>query len=236
MKKYFILLLFPLFIKAQVVLIDPGHGGAEGGAEIKVGNKYINEKDYTLKFAKILKEQIKDRYRTYLTRENDRFVSLNQRAKMADTVKADLIISLHFNSSSYPSAAGIETYYLDNHMDKAVKKVEREENILPGEEDFVINHILVDLAIKLTSSNSQKLASYIHQQSVESLGPFQIKDRGHKPGLFYVLALSKRPGVLIEGGFLSNQKERKMITESEDYLKAYAKGIAKGLDLYFSNL
>ena len=92
---------------AFVVLIDPGHGGKELGAvsNIKLRNskgktysKKIFEKDLTLVLAKKIKERIDKKFSTYLTRSFDRTVTLEQRAALADTVKADLFISIHFNS------------------------------------------------------------------------------------------------------------------------------------------
>ena len=77
-------------------------------------------------------------------------------------------------------------------------------------EDKVINQILIDIVIEKTVSSSKKLAKYIHQNLNKKISKkFRMKNREVKPGLFYVLALSKRPGVLIEAGFMSNPKEIK---------------------------
>jgi N-acetylmuramoyl-L-alanine amidase len=233
------ILLTTSLVGAQVVLIDPGHGGAEGGAEGYLVEKnkktVVYEKELTLRLAKALELKLKDNYRVFLTREKDQFISLNDRAKMADDVKADIIISIHFNSSPHKTATGVETYYLDNHKDKAVKKVESVENQNVTGEDFIINHILIDLAIGLTSKTSQQLAKLIHSSSTQSVKKFNVKNRGFKAGLFYVLALSKRPGVLIEAGFLSNPQELARIS-SESYLHDYAQGISEGVIDYFKSL
>lgn len=232
------LLLFATGVRAAVILIDPGHGGNEVGAigVINPKSKHpqsFNEKDLTLQFSAILKKQLEKKHLVYLTRTSDRFVSLDERAKLADTVKADLFISLHFNSSTDHSAYGIETYYLDNHDDKAVKKVETVENAELIGNNQIINKILIDLSIKLTTHHSKILAQKIHEKSLTALRKkFKVRDRGYKAGLLYVLALSKRPGVLIEGGFISQPHELEKMQNSA-YLQQYAIGISAGIDEYF---
>lgn len=228
-----------------VVLIDPGHGGSEYGAVAimrkknskgKYYTRKIKEKDLSLKLAKKVKKKLQDHFTVYLTRSFDRKVSLEARAKMADTVKADLFISIHFNASPESKSSGYETYYLDNHKDKAIKKVEDLENRNLQGEDKLINHILIDLVIAKTVTTSKKLAKSIHNQLNKNIKKrFKLKDREIKPGLFYVLALSKRPGVLIEAGFITNPKEVKKLSSSA-YLNAYAKSIASGIIKYYSSL
>jgi N-acetylmuramoyl-L-alanine amidase len=236
MKLYLFVIFFCFSLQGKVILIDPGHGGSDLGTQGLLKNsknKKIFEKDLALKMAKILQVELQKSYQVYLTRTNDSYVSLDARAKMADTVKADLFISLHFNSNSDASAQGIETFYLDNHNDVAIKKVEDIENVGLEGKSTVINHILIDLAIKLTTKESKRLAQLIHRQSFSYLSKnYKIKNRGSKPGLLYVLALSKRPGVLIEGGFMSHSQEMNRIFQDK-FLQSYAAGIKSGIDLYF---
>lgn len=222
---------------AFVILIDPGHGGKELGAVStiikldKKGKKYkqkVYEKDLTLRLAKYVQKKLMNKFSVYLTRSVDRTVSLDDRANMADTVKADLFISIHFNSATEPDYHGFETYYLDNHDEKAIKKVESIENSDTTGEDKVINQILIDLVIGKTVKSSKKLAGLIHGRLAQKMKRHKRKDRGIKPGLFYVLALSKRPGVLIEAGFMSNPKEIFKV-QSSRYLNDYAQGIADGI-------
>ncbi len=244
-------LIFSLFISVAdaqgfVVLIDPGHGGKELGAVAKLRlknskgklyKKSIFEKDLTLELAKRVKRHLDKKFSTYLTRSFDRTVSLEDRAGLADTVKADLFISLHFNSSTDHSSHGFETYYLDNHNDVAIKKVETIENKGLEGENKIINQILIDLAIQKTVPSSKKLARAVHRHVAS--GPivkrYKRRDRGMKPGLFYVLALSKRPGVLVEAGFISNEKEVFKL-KNKSYLEAYAKAIAKGVTEFHASL
>lgn len=244
-------LLFILLISmmsqasAFVILIDPGHGGEEMGAMSRVWiktrkgskkTKNVYEKDLTLRLSKKLKKYLSPYYTTYLTRSIDRTVGLDERANMADIVKADLFISIHFNSSNESSSNGFETYYLDNHQDVAIKKVETIENKYLKGAAKTVNQILIDLVIQKTVSQSKKLANYIHKKVAGSVGKkFKLKDRGVKPGLFFVLALSKRPGVLIEAGFMSNLKELSII-KKEQFLDNYARAMSYGIRDYLKTL
>jgi N-acetylmuramoyl-L-alanine amidase len=149
-------------------------------------------------------------------------------------MKADLFISVHINSSPDGVASGFETYYLDNHNDVAIKKVEKTENILMKKEELTVQQILVDLVVEQTVKTSKPLAESIHSSIRSSVGrKYHIASRGIRPGLFYVLALSKRPGVLLEVGFISTPKERaRMMNEKfqDDYASAVVVGIKKYLN------
>jgi len=226
-------------LQARTILIDPGHGGTEYGAVAKVysnGSKnfyYVYEKQLCLILAKKIKNILRNDFTTYLTRSLDRTVTLQERAVMAEKVKADLFVSIHFNSSNDKRSHGIEIYYLDNHNDAAVKKVEKLENKSLLGEDKIINQILIDLVIQKTVDSSKRLAKSIHTETQKKIiKRYKRKDRGVRAGLFFVLALSKRPGVLIEAGFMSSKEELKKI-RSSNYLNDYAQAIADGIKSYF---
>ncbi len=212
-----------------MVLIDPGHGGEEIGASGVLGkNKKIFEKDLSLRLAQKIKKYLRRSTSTYLTRSLDRIVSLQERADMADLLKADLFLSVHFNSSTDPRSNGFELYYLDNNSNVAAQKVERAENLNLKGEELIVNQILVDLVVQQTVAHSKQLASSVHKSIRPVVKNHHLMDRGVKSGLFYVLALSKRPGLLIEAGFVSNQDELKKINQ-EKYLDDLAKAIADGV-------
>jgi len=219
---------------AKVVLIDPGHGGEESGA---VGffdskkSRRVYEKDLSLRLAKKVKDALSKTTTTYLTRSLDRQVTLQERADLADMVKADLFLSIHFNSSPNPKGHGFELYYLDNNSNVAASKVERAENLNLKGEELIVNQILVDLVVQQTVSHSRELAARVHEKIKPVVGRYKVIDRGIKPGLFYVLALSKRPGLLIEAGFISNPDELRTINQ-EKYLTELARAIAAGVQAY----
>ena len=222
---------------ALTILVDPGHGGEEDGAVVQtVGEKIpriIKEKDLTLAISKKIHDKLKNKkYRVYLTRSVDRTVTLAQRAEIAEKTKADLFISVHINSSTEPNVSGFETYYLDNHNDVAVEKVEKTENLDKSGDNSIVQQILVDLVVSQTVQTSKPLARMIDQELKAGLvGQFKIPSRGVRPGLFYVLALSKRPGVLLEVGFLSTLKDRKKLMD-EKFQDAYASAVVSGIEKY----
>lgn len=228
----------PLF--AKTILIDPGHGGEDCGAKKFIGDKAnrqkICEKDLALQIAQAIQTELKAKYRVYLTRSFDRNLSLHQRAEMADKVKADLFISVHANSSRYRGSNGFETYYLSSHKDKAISKIESVENQDLSGTQLIINKILADLVIERSAPQSKLLATHIHRQIRKKISkPYKIRNRGIKPAIFYVLVLSKRPSVLLEPGFISNQADYNRLF-SKKFQKEYAEGVAEGVDSYFKAL
>ncbi len=234
MKFLLIFLLFSISSHAKVVLIDPGHGGEESGAVGYLDAKKtrrVYEKDLSLRLAKKVRDELSKTTTTYLTRSLDRGVSLQERADLADMVKADLFLSVHFNSSPNPKGHGFELYYLDNNSNVAASKVERAENLNLKGEELIVNQILVDLVVQQTVSHSRELAAKVHEKIKPVVKQYKVIDRGIKPGLFYVLALSKRPGLLIEAGFVSNPEELRAINQ-EKYLKDLARAIAAGVQAY----
>lgn len=226
---------------AQTILIDPGHGGEDCGAK-----KYLKgstnkkqkvcEKDLALQISKAIQDQLTGKYRVYLTRSFDRNLSLHQRAEMADKVKADLFISVHANSSRYRTSTGFETYYLSNHKDKAVSKIESVENQDLSGTQVLINKILADLVIERSAPESKLLAKHIHRGITKKIvKKHKLRNRGIKPAIFYVLVLSKRPSVLLEPGFISNQKDYRRLFSKEFQIE-YAQGVREGVDAYFKAL
>lgn len=241
--KTILLLIFITFTKANAftILIDPGHGGEDNGAKAryyykKKKWKIINEKDIALSLSKKIHANLEsENFNSYLTRSVDRTVTLAERAELAEKIKADLFISVHINSSEENNPRGFETYYLDNHNDSAIEKVEKVENKDLKGEALIVNKILTDLVIERTVKSSKGLASSIHNRIQKLVGKkHKLVDRGVKPGLFYVLALAKRPSILLEVGFLSNSKELRRLL-NEKFQEGYAKAVAKGIKDYLKS-
>ncbi len=230
---------------AYTVVIDPGHGGDDRGAVAKLSHKLANgkvawqtvyEKDVVLQLAKRVHAELnKMRYKSYLTRSLDRYVTLQARADIAEQVQADLFVSLHLNSALSSLAAGFETYYLDNHIDAAVKKVEEVENRTLKGDELVIQQILIDLVVERTAKTSKVLAESIHRYVKVGVGKsYKMSDRQARAGMFYVLALAKRPAVLIESGFMSNQSELRKLLDPK-FQAQLAKDIAIGIDKFMQS-
>jgi N-acetylmuramoyl-L-alanine amidase len=231
-------LIFAHMTQAQVILIDPGHGGDEFGAQTKMhtghGHVQIREKDLALDVAKRIRNLLYNDFRVFMTRSNDRTLTLQERARFAELVNAQLFISIHVNSAEDSESVGFETYFLNNKKNAAVKKVEDVENISMDISPEV-HHILTDLVVQRTVDSSQELAEKVHSRLSSSLSKkFGMKDRGVKPGLFYVLALSKIPGLLLEIGFMSNPDELKKLM-TEEFRQEYAEKVVQGIKDYFKD-
>jgi N-acetylmuramoyl-L-alanine amidase len=211
--------LIPLLVNAstpqsnsRVVVIDPGHGGADSGTRDAKGDL---EKDCTLDWALRLESLLKSEgWRVFLTRTNDVQVGLQDRVAIADKHKADLFISLHFNATAQPQHAGIETYCLTpTGMPSNVTR------------DYEDNTSLVFPNNQFDAQNLQ-LAIRLHRAVLRATG---ANDRGVRHARFLtVLRGQNRPAVLIEGGYLSNPDESARIMSSE-YRQLLAEAVAKAL-------
>ncbi len=227
-------------VEAFSVLLDPGHGGEDIGAvgKLKVGKKtkVYYEKNLTLDITKQVYEILKKKFSVYMTRTIDREIPLLERAALADKINADLFVSIHINSSKNRKAQGMETYYLDNHKNKAVNKVEDLENFSDKKHTIdPIQHILTDLVIGKTVETSKKLSKFVHSELAGVAKKYKMKNRGIKPGFFYVLLLAKRPGLLIEVGFMSNPKELKLMLTPR-FQRRYAQAVARGITKYINQV
>lgn len=214
-------------ISAYVVLIDPGHGGEDYGARNKILS--ISEKDLALQLALKLYHKLNDLYTTHLTRSIDRSLTLQERAELAEKVQADIFISIHINGSHSEESHGFETYYLNDHQEQVIKKVEHFVGA-----GSIVDKILLDLIIERTAPNSKRLAAFIHKEiSSKVIKHYKIFDRGIKPSIFYVLALSKRPAVLLEPGFITNKEDTKrMLTKR--FQEHYTNAVTEGIKKYFN--
>ncbi len=222
------------------LVIDPGHGGKDPGA---VGHYGLKEKDVTLdislKLARILRE--KYLYDVQLTREDDRFIPLDERTLMANREKADIFVSIHANANSSKKVRGVETYFLNWTNDKeAIKVAARENSISENQMHQVqteLGSILVSLARESKRNQSLRLAHYIQDSIITRLSDSfkDINDLGVKQALFYVLIGASMPSVLVEVAFMTNPYEERLLTD-EKYKTNLAYSIAKGISIYMSTL
>ena len=195
-----------------VVVLDPGHGGQDSGAMCGA----VLEKDLTLDVA--LRAELLLRaagFATVLTREDDRYVSLAERASLGNREDNSLFVSIHFNDNPRPTASGVETYYA---LRPAVSP--------PGFFSWLPFLQKVDAA-PLTAK-SETLASFIQAALVERT---QAVNRGTKSEQFYVIANVRHPAALVEGGFLTNKSDVAKLATTE-YRQAIAAAISKGLQRY----
>ena len=217
-----------------IVVLDPGHGGKDPGAMGPSGSK---EKDIALKIAHLAKDEIesgRSDIKVVLTRSDDRFIPLVERTAMANTMDADLFVSIHINAAKNKAAQGIETYYLDNTTDRAALKLAAKENFVEEKELVdsrdTTNLILADLITSSKVEDSVPLAESLQKSLVASQRERWpgVVDKGVKKAPFWVLTGATMPCALVEAGFISNKEEEKRLL-SESYQRQAAKGIARGI-------
>ena len=225
--------------KVGAILIDAGHGGKDPGAlktyKINGKNVTIQEKDITLRVAKMLGERLKSAYpgkQIILTRDKDVFLTLGERTDIANNVKvgeneAVLFISVHVNSSLNKTSSGYEVWYLSpgyrrNVLDKSA--VDGDENLYTAlnamlEEEYTTESIMI--------------AKFIMDGLQAQIGK-ESTARGIKAEEWFVVRNSNMPSVLIELGFVSNEKEAKLLND-ERYLKKATLGIYNGIAAFITH-
>lgn len=210
--------LRPNFIKNagnfNIVVLDAGHGGKDPGAT----SPYGTEAEYNLKIANLVRAKLIARgYKVVMTRDSDRFLSLQERVEVANAITENAIfIAIHFNSGG-TAARGIETFTLSPpgvaHYGRGLVEADKYE-----------------LAGNQHDSANMALATSAHGSVLRSLGTNTF-DRGIKRARWTVLSGITHPAILLEGGFLSNPLEARLI-QNEKYQAALAGGIAAAVDKY----
>jgi len=220
-----------------LVVIDPGHGGGDTGAIRKIDGKRVTEKDLTLQIAKNVASALRARgIPAILTRSDDSFIPLDRRAQIANragsVAEQAVFISIHLNTSPQTSSSGIETYIFNAATNEASARLAKAENgisrasrAFSNKNKGVLDLIFSDLASTSNFGGSVELACQV-QRSVASLS--NIKDRGVRQALFYVLMQTRMPAILFEPGFLSNPTELKQLITPHHQLKL-AQGLAQGI-------
>jgi N-acetylmuramoyl-L-alanine amidase len=197
--------------KKMAVVLDPGHGGQDSGA--MCGE--MLEKDLTLDVALRSERLLRAAgFTTLLTRDDDRYVSLTERASLGNREDNSVFVSIHFNDSPRETASGVETYY-------SLRQSSRPGFLwwLP----FVQRADLSPLA-----AESESLAASLQTALVAGTNAF---NRGIKAEQFYVLANVQRPAVLVEGGFMTNKADIGKLG-SPEYRGQLATAICSGLQQY----
>jgi N-acetylmuramoyl-L-alanine amidase len=199
-----------------VVVIDAGHGGQDSGTT-KTG---MVEKDLTLDLAHRVERLLRERALvTVLTRADDRYVSLQERAAIANSQPESVFVSIHFDEGGRTAATGIETYYAAHPISVS----ERVASWLP---------FLQRTSSEPPNLESQSLANFVQESLVAQT---QAANRGTRPQQFFVIANVHHPAVLVEGGFLTNKDDVAKLV-NPDYREQIATGIAQGILHYRDTL
>ena len=224
--------------KVGAILIDAGHGGKDPGAyrEYKINGKkvLVQEKDITLKVAKMLNDRLKMAYpdkKIIMTRSKDEFLSLSERTDIANKKvgehEAALYVSIHVNASFNKTASGYEVWYLTPGTRRTVideSSVDGDKTLLP-----ILNSMLEEEF----TTESIMIAKFIMDGMKAQIGK-ESDSRGIKAEEWFVVKNSNMPAVLIELGFLTNEKEAKNLI-NDTYLKKTTLGIYNGISAFITH-
>lgn len=235
------------------VVLDPGHGGSDHGASFREKNKVFEEKALTLALAQETAKLLRSRgIEVSLTRSTDVEVPLAVRTAFANRLGAQLFVSLHMNSThgQLADAEGVETYILNTTTDASSRRLARLENSVIGAQLEAVESdqtdvalILKDLQLDGNLAESKRLACLLQTELVAGTSklfpqlakrPLHARDRGVKQALFHVLLGADMPSALIEAGFMTSRRDRKLVTSREGRL-ALARSITNAIDAYRRN-
>jgi N-acetylmuramoyl-L-alanine amidase len=218
------------------VVIDPGHGGIDGGAEGKLGTR---EKDITLAFGLAIRDALKSAsgVKVIMTRETDVFVGLHERVKIARENAAELFLSIHGDSIKLPNVRGATLYTLSDSASDAISSaLASQENLAdqiaglpPVKPDADTNSILVDLLKQETATFSRELASQIVVHLQENA--VKLINNPLRAAGFSVLTAPDVPSLLLEMGYLSNHEDE-LLLRNPDWRSRTAGVIANAIETY----
>ena len=217
--------------KPLTIVIDPGHGGKDPGA---VGPSHLQEKTVVLQVAKLLGkriDQVLPHAKVIFTRDKDTFVTLDERAAIANKHDADLFLSIHANASHRRQVRGIETWYLSfEAQSERAQRVAARENNMSTQQLSELERILRDLHVTDRTNQSALLAGMTQNALVSHMTARKLPapDRGVDGAPFMVLLRTDMPSILVEIGFVSNATEAKQLRR-HTYQQILAEGIFRGL-------
>ena len=221
----------------KTIVIDPGHGGKDPGA---VGYRGTKEKDIALDVAKRLEKKLSKNMnvKVIMTRDEDVFLGLSERTKIANDNKGSLFISIHTNAAEDRRASGFETFLIGLNKNEYAAKVAARENAVLDLEGSVNQDLSGEDLIQATMAQasfaeySETFADLVQKEIKKRV---QSKDRGVKQAGFVVLARASMPNVLVELGFISNPAEEKKL-RSPQYRDQLATAIYRAVEQYKKTL
>jgi N-acetylmuramoyl-L-alanine amidase len=206
-----------------LVLIDPGHGGQDPGATAVSGD--VAEKDLALQLARELRDKLASdgRVRIAMTRDDDRYLTLDQRSALARDLGASLYVSLHMDSAPNPLARGATVYSLsDVASDEESAHLAQSENSAVARaagSDGSVRAILSDLVVQSQMRASATLAERLVRNAS---GSVELRPNPHRFADFHVLRSAGVPAVLFEAGYISNVDDEAMLRDPKQRARIVA--------------
>lgn len=213
-----------------IVVIDPGHGGRDPGARSPTDG--FAEKDLSLTLSRELREQLvkRGRVRVAMTREDDRYLTLEQRAAVARRLGAGLFVSLHIDSAPNPLARGVSVYSLSDVASDAeaarFASTENRGSAEGGAAGDPVAALLLDLAMRTQMGASADFAARLVTKVSGRVG---MRPEPHRFAAFHVLRRSATPAVLVEAGYLSNAEDEQLL-RSPEYRASLVHALAEAIE------
>jgi N-acetylmuramoyl-L-alanine amidase len=200
--------------RVQTIVLDAGHGGFDKGALSSFGS----EKQYTLEIARLLRPLLQAKgFKVIMTRENDVFIPLELRARIANATRDSIFVSLHFNATdANPAATGFEIFSLTPRGAPSTS------------DDSLALHFLNMQAGSPVDAQSFELSTAVYHSMLGHLTEF---DRGIKRARFAVLRRTNIPAILVEGGFLTETGDSKRVADPAWRAK-FAEALSIGIENY----
>ncbi|HXX74332.1 MAG TPA: N-acetylmuramoyl-L-alanine amidase [Nitrospiraceae bacterium] len=219
----------------RTIVVDPGHGGRDPGAK---GLRGTEEKDITLKVGLKLRDLLKRQpgVRVMMTRDRDVFVELEDRAKYANNLEADLFVSIHVNSHPQRTVKGIEIYHFGEAKDQRALEVAARENGTPLSSTGVgWEYLVADLLTTKKIEESLELAWTTKEAMVAHMnGHYATVDHGVKTAPFYVLRFTSMPSILAEIAYVSNPSEETLL-RTDTFVNRVAESLNDGVKAFLSS-
>jgi N-acetylmuramoyl-L-alanine amidase len=202
-----------------IVVIDAGHGGRDPGATSV--SAQVREKELTLALAQLLRDELvkRGRVRVAMTRDDDRYLTLDDRAAVARRLNAAMFVSIHIDSAANPLARGASVYSLSDVASdaEAARLAARENGEVGGEPNSgAVDTMLADLAMRSQMSASANLAARLVNKAA---GRVELRPNPHRFAAFHVLRRAETPAVLFEAGYLSNADDEVLLRNPDERAK-----------------
>ncbi len=222
-----------------LIVIDPGHGGVDGGAEAPNGTK---EKDIVLQFARELRRLLveMDRFDVAMTRDDDSFVRLEDRVTLARANKADLLVSIHADAFQDQEVSGASIYVRDqnatNELDEVLAESENRSDLIAGFAPPDVDERVTSILVELMQRETRRQSYIAANDMLQALGPsITLRRFPLRKANFFVLRAPEVPSVLVELGFISNADDVANLTTG-GWRDKTAEALANGISAYFESL
>jgi len=213
------------------IVIDPGHGGHDPGAQAGGVNEADLVLDVALRLEKLLAKV--QGVEVVLTRRENEFVPLQERTAIANRENADLFLSIHANANSVPSASGIETYFLNFATTQSAAAVAARENATSDQTMGALQDVVKAIALNSKLDESRDFATHVQHEMLDSLRPANktVKDLGVKQAPFVVLIGAAMPSVLAEISFVTNPQDARLL-KTPAFRQRIAQALFDGIRKY----